>query len=112
MLKPLFHVRAPGRGATQHLDPRSQRRQLCSVSDPDRSTGSRTASARGRSRGHCIDAARHGADVATASESKAHAIRLLGRFKEALARKRSEGQRLGRPKGSLSKITKLTSKEV
>jgi DNA invertase Pin-like site-specific DNA recombinase len=33
------------------------------------------------------------------------------RTKEALARKRSEGKRLGRPKGSLSKETKLTGKE-
>jgi DNA invertase Pin-like site-specific DNA recombinase len=33
------------------------------------------------------------------------------RTKEALARKRSEGQRLGRPTGSLSKTTKLTGKD-
>lgn len=33
------------------------------------------------------------------------------RTKEALARKKSEGQTLGRPKGSLSKETKLTGKE-
>ncbi len=33
------------------------------------------------------------------------------RTKEALARKKSEGQKLGRPKGSLSKETKLTGKE-
>ena len=33
------------------------------------------------------------------------------RTKEALARKRSEGKRLGRPKGSLSKRTKLMGKE-
>jgi len=33
------------------------------------------------------------------------------RTKEALARKKSEGQKLGRPKGSLSKQTKLTGKE-
>lgn len=33
------------------------------------------------------------------------------RTKEALARKRSEGKRLGRPKGTLSKKTKLTGKE-
>jgi len=33
------------------------------------------------------------------------------RTKEALARKRSEGKTLGRPKGSLSKKTKLTGKE-
>ena len=33
------------------------------------------------------------------------------RTKEALARKKSEGMKLGRPKGSLSKITKLTGKE-
>ena len=33
------------------------------------------------------------------------------RTKEALARKKSEGMQLGRPKGSLSKITKLTGKE-
>jgi DNA invertase Pin-like site-specific DNA recombinase len=34
------------------------------------------------------------------------------RTKEALARKRSEGKRLGRPNGSLSKTTKLTGKEA
>ena len=33
------------------------------------------------------------------------------RTKEALARKKSEGSKLGRPKGSLSKKTKLTGKE-
>jgi DNA invertase Pin-like site-specific DNA recombinase len=33
------------------------------------------------------------------------------RTKEALARKKSEGKKLGRPKGSLSKITKLSGKE-
>ncbi len=33
------------------------------------------------------------------------------RTKEALARKKSEGKQLGRPKGSLSKQTKLTGKE-
>jgi DNA invertase Pin-like site-specific DNA recombinase len=33
------------------------------------------------------------------------------RTKEALARKKSEGMKLGRPKGSLSKQTKLTGKE-
>jgi DNA invertase Pin-like site-specific DNA recombinase len=33
------------------------------------------------------------------------------RTKEALVRKKSEGQTLGRPKGSLSKETKLTGKE-
>lgn len=33
------------------------------------------------------------------------------RTKEALARKRSEGMKLGRPKGSLSRKTKLTGKE-
>ncbi len=33
------------------------------------------------------------------------------RTKEALARKRNEGKKLGRPKGSLSKKTKLTGKE-
>jgi len=33
------------------------------------------------------------------------------RTKEALARKKSEGMKLGRPKGSLSKVTKLTGKE-
>jgi len=34
------------------------------------------------------------------------------RTKEALARKRSEGQRLGSPKGALSKTTKLTGKDA
>lgn len=33
------------------------------------------------------------------------------RTMEALARKKKEGKKLGRPKGSLSKITKLTGKE-
>jgi putative DNA-invertase from lambdoid prophage Rac len=33
------------------------------------------------------------------------------RTKEALARKKSEGKILGRPKGSLSKVTKLTGKD-
>jgi len=33
------------------------------------------------------------------------------RTKEALARKKSEGKKLGRPKGSLSKMTKLSGKE-
>jgi len=33
------------------------------------------------------------------------------RTKEALARKKNEGKKLGRPKGSLSKETKLTGKE-
>lgn len=33
------------------------------------------------------------------------------RTKEALARKKSEGKKLGRPKGSLSSYTKLTGKE-
>lgn len=33
------------------------------------------------------------------------------RTKEALARKKSEGVKLGRPKGSLSSVTKLTGKE-
>ncbi|MBA3947078.1 MAG: master DNA invertase Mpi family serine-type recombinase [Herpetosiphonaceae bacterium] len=34
------------------------------------------------------------------------------RTKEALARKRREGKRLGRPKGALSKTTKLTGKDA
>jgi len=34
------------------------------------------------------------------------------RTREALARKKSEGLKLGRPKGSLSKVTKLTGKEA
>ena len=38
-------------------------------------------------------------------------ILISQRTKEALARKKSEGKRLGRPKGSLSKETKLTDKE-
>lgn len=33
------------------------------------------------------------------------------RTKEALARKKKEGKKLGRPKGSFSKVTKLTGKE-
>src|SRR2546430_2305862 len=36
---------------------------------------------------------------------------ISSRTKEALARKKSEGQRLGRPKGSYAKATKLTGKE-
>jgi DNA invertase Pin-like site-specific DNA recombinase len=36
---------------------------------------------------------------------------ISSRTKEALARKRSEGLKLGRPKGSLSQKTKLTGKE-
>ena len=34
------------------------------------------------------------------------------RTKQSLARKRSEGERLGRPKGSLAKTTKLMGKDV
>src|SRR5437899_2605405 len=36
---------------------------------------------------------------------------ISSRTKEALARKKSEGKRLGRPKGSLSKQVKLTGKD-
>src|SRR5688572_18924818 len=36
---------------------------------------------------------------------------ISSRTKEALARKKSEGQRLGRPKGSYAKTTKLTGQE-
>jgi len=36
---------------------------------------------------------------------------ISARTKEALARKKSEGKKLGRPQGSLSKQTKLTGKE-
>ena len=36
---------------------------------------------------------------------------ISSRTKEALARKKSEGQRLGRPKGRLSAVTKLTGKD-
>jgi putative DNA-invertase from lambdoid prophage Rac len=36
---------------------------------------------------------------------------ISSRTKEALARKRSEGKRLGRPKGRLSSVTKLTGKD-
>jgi DNA invertase Pin-like site-specific DNA recombinase len=36
---------------------------------------------------------------------------ISSRTKEALARKRSEGMKLGRPKGRLSRITKLTGKD-
>jgi len=36
---------------------------------------------------------------------------ISSRTKEALARKRSEGKRLGRPKGKLSAVTKLTGKD-
>jgi putative DNA-invertase from lambdoid prophage Rac len=36
---------------------------------------------------------------------------ISSRTKEALARKRHEGKRLGRPKGKLSTVTKLTSKD-
>src|SRR5438270_4301043 len=37
---------------------------------------------------------------------------ISSRTKEALARKKSEGKRLGRPKGSYAKETKLTGKEA
>lgn len=37
---------------------------------------------------------------------------IASRTKEALARKKQAGQRLGRPKGSLSKTTKLSGKET
>ena len=36
---------------------------------------------------------------------------ISSRTKEALARKRSEGKRLGRPKGKLSTVTRLTGKD-
>ena len=36
---------------------------------------------------------------------------ISSRTKEALARKCSEGKRLGRPKGKLSAVTKLTGKD-
>src|SRR5687767_13654966 len=36
---------------------------------------------------------------------------ISSRTKEALARKRSEGMRLGRPKGKLSSVTKLSGKD-
>jgi putative DNA-invertase from lambdoid prophage Rac len=36
---------------------------------------------------------------------------ISSRTKEALARKKSEGKRLGRPKGKLSAVTKLSGKE-
>ena len=36
---------------------------------------------------------------------------ISSRTKEALARKKSEGMRLGRPKGRLSRVTKLTGKD-
>src|SRR6266496_5359105 len=36
---------------------------------------------------------------------------ISSRTKEALARKRSEGKRLGRPKGKLSAVTKLSGKD-
>jgi putative DNA-invertase from lambdoid prophage Rac len=36
---------------------------------------------------------------------------ISSRTKEALARKRHEGKRLGRPKGTLSSVTKLTGKD-
>ena len=37
---------------------------------------------------------------------------ISSRTREALARKRSEGKRLGRPKGSLARTTKLTGQET
>ena len=37
---------------------------------------------------------------------------ISSRTKEALARKKSEGMRLGRPKGKLSAVTKLTGKDA
>jgi DNA invertase Pin-like site-specific DNA recombinase len=36
---------------------------------------------------------------------------ISSRTREALARKKSEGKRLGRPKGKLSAVTKLTGKD-
>ena len=36
---------------------------------------------------------------------------ISSRTKEALARKKSEGKRLGRPKGKLSAVTKLSGKD-
>ena len=36
---------------------------------------------------------------------------ISSRTKEALARKKSEGRRLGRPKGKLSAVTKLSGKD-
>jgi DNA invertase Pin-like site-specific DNA recombinase len=36
---------------------------------------------------------------------------ISSRTKEALARKKHEGKRLGRPKGKLSSVTKLTGKD-
>jgi putative DNA-invertase from lambdoid prophage Rac len=36
---------------------------------------------------------------------------IASRTKEALARKKSEGVRLGRPKGKFSSVTKLTGKD-
>jgi DNA invertase Pin-like site-specific DNA recombinase len=36
---------------------------------------------------------------------------IAARTREALARKKQDGQRLGRPKGSLSKKTKLTDRD-
>src|ERR1019366_3985188 len=36
---------------------------------------------------------------------------ISSRTKEALARRKSEGKQLGRPKGSFAKVTKLTGKE-
>jgi putative DNA-invertase from lambdoid prophage Rac len=36
---------------------------------------------------------------------------ISARTKEALARKKSDGKRLGRPKGRLSSVTKLTGKD-
>src|SRR2546421_367505 len=36
---------------------------------------------------------------------------ISSRTKEALARKKSEGKRLGRPKGQLSSVTKLSGKD-
>ncbi len=36
---------------------------------------------------------------------------ISSRTKEALARKKSEGKKLGRPKGRFSKTTKLTGKD-
>ena len=37
---------------------------------------------------------------------------LSSRTKEAFARKKSEGKRLGRPKGKLSAVTNLSGKDV
>jgi DNA invertase Pin-like site-specific DNA recombinase len=50
-------------------------------------------------------------DSLTRQHGKIERSMISSRTKEALARKKSEGKRLGRPKGKLSSVTKLSGKD-